>query len=760
VGAAAVVLTVLLQQTCPAQPPASLSTSPQAIAPGQTASLVVKGQRLNGASGLWTTFSAPAPLTPDVANNGQNEAECAFQVAVPADIVPGIHAVRVLSPQGASPLTALLIDDLPTVTENAANQTLETAQEIPAQCGIDGRIDNLSRDFYKFAVKAGQTVSLEVFARRLGSPLDASLYLYDEKGKILTYCDDAEGLSSDPQLVHAFKKAGVYVVEVRDIRYQGGGQHIYRLRIGDFPCVNTATPLAVQRGTQSRVDFAGISVADASPAYVSIPADWPHPWYPVSTKRAGGASSGFATVTVVDTPDAVDHEPNNTQPQAIKVPLGTSISGRFDQPGDVDRYTFAVAQGQRFLFTGITREHGSPADLLLRVLDASGNQVAAADDNGTAEGVVDFTFPAAGDFTLEVADLNRRGGPQYVYRIAAKPWEPGFTLSVSADTVSVPAGGVAALTVTTARKDFGGPIELSVEGLPAGYSVPPTHLGPGMNQVVLTIQSEAGAPATSLTGISVVGRATIGSTAFETRAQVDDELRARWNAPTYVPARLAREFALAAAPASKLTLKVDPPVVVFGKHLKATAKVVAQRGEGLDEAIALAINPAQNGLPPNVAVDVKPIEKGQQEAVLTFTANENAALGPFTIALNGTHQKDNVATVVSTPGIGLRLEPPFAVSAAVMEQPVLAKGGQLKLKISLQRNPAFTGDVKLACEKLPTGVTAGEVTFAAGQTEGEVVLSAAADAPAASVSDVSLRGICPADGKLTAVTTVPAFSVR
>src|ERR1044072_2676131 len=106
VGPTALLIQVLFQQTCFAQPPAALTTSPQALSPGQTSALVVRGQRLNGATGLWTTFSVPAPLAADVANNGQNEAECTFTVTVPPDVTPGIHAVRVLAPQGASPLTA------------------------------------------------------------------------------------------------------------------------------------------------------------------------------------------------------------------------------------------------------------------------------------------------------------------------------------------------------------------------------------------------------------------------------------------------------------------------------------------------------------------------------------------------------------------------------------------------------------------------------------------------------------------------------
>src|SRR5690606_10373173 len=112
----------------------------------------------------------------------------------------------------------------------------------------------------------GQTVAFEVFCRRLGSPMDASLYLYDDRGRILAYSDDAEGLSTDPQFLHRFEKAGEYVLEIRDIRYAGGDAFGYRLRIGDFPCIHTAFPLAARRGATTRIDFAGVSCDDAVPA--------------------------------------------------------------------------------------------------------------------------------------------------------------------------------------------------------------------------------------------------------------------------------------------------------------------------------------------------------------------------------------------------------------------------------------------------------------------------------------------------------------
>jgi hypothetical protein len=57
-------------------------------------------------------------------------------------------------------------------------------------------------------------------------------------------------------------------------------------------------------------------------------------------------------------------------------------------------------------------------------------------------------------------------------------------------------------------------------------------------------------------------------------------------------------------------------------------------------------------------------------------------------------------------------------------------------------------------------VTASEATLAAGQTEAELVLTAASDAPQVTASDVVLRATSPADGKITAAGAIPAFTVQ
>ncbi len=740
-----------------AQPPSINAVVPGAVAPGQVSTITVQGGALDGVTGIWTTIPCQSSLSPGEMN-GKEAGQVAFDLTVQPYAPVGIHAVRVFSPRGVSNLKLFCVDDLPTVAEAAGNGTLKTPQEVVIPCAIDGVVDNLTRDFFKFKAEKGQLITLEVLARRLGSPLDASLYLYAENGREIAYSDDAEGLSSDPQIAFTAPEAGNYLVEVRDIRYAGSGNHRYRLRIGDFPAVQMALPVGIARGQKTSVQFAGIGIADAAPAQLESAADAALGWTLVNSKRPGGKSSAFAYAELTMTGEVVDTEPNDTIEQGQPLALGPQISGRLDKPKDTDKYRIDAKAGQRFLFTGLTRSLAAPTDLVLRILDAKGGQLATADDEGKAEGRLNFSFPADGVYFFEVGELNKRGGNQYGYRIAVQEYQPGFMLSASADTLNVPAGGTASLAVTVARLDYAGVIDLQLTGLPAGLTSNPTRLGPGLNASVMTITATTDAPAGALTQVQLVGKAKIGDRDFEAVGDVEEALRGQWSGTRLIPPTVSRAMVLGVAPAGKLTLRTEPAEIVFGKELKATVKVIAQRGEGIDEAIPLATEPAQNALPGGITLAMKPIEKGQTEVVLEFTANDQAPLGPFTVVIVGTHKKGNDTAVAVAPGILYRTDPPFTVAVAGGAK--VAKGAQLPVKVTVTRNPAYAGEIKLTLDKATAGLTAAEVVIPADKSEAELILSAAADAAVGPAAELQVKAVSPANAKLTVSAPIAGVIVE
>lgn len=739
IGFLAVVVALSNSAFAQAPVPSIGSTSPQAVAPGQTADVKIRGGNLNAPTQLWASFPAEATLPADIAGNGTNAGEITYRLKLAPETPVGIYGVRVATAQGVSNLKLIAVDDLPSVAQTKPNSAPANAQALTLPVAVDGYVDSLSRDYYKFTVAAGQRISVEVLGRRLGSPLDSMIRLLDSKGRELAYSDDAPGLGSDSMLSYTFKDAGEYLLELRDIRFQGGGNFLYRLRIGDFPCVTVPYPMGIQKGASASVGFAGAAVQDVPAIPMNIAGDSQLAWLNVGAKFNGGKSSGFGVVSIGANPEAIEAEPNNEMSQGTRVNLGAGLNGRFDQPGDIDRFIFTAKAGQRFVFTGVTRTQGSPSDLYMRLLKADGGEVAAADDTGPLEGIINFTFPADGDYTLVVEDLHRRGGSEFAYRIAVAPHEETFQLTAAADTLNIAAGGVTIVTVNAVRGSFGGPITLSLLDAPEGIAATPAVIGPGLVTTTMTIAAGPNVPAGKVYNVRIAGTSQSGATQYQAIATVTDAQKAAFSGLPVPPPALAQMVAIGVSPAPLFVLKTDKPEIVFGKSLSASVKVVATRQANFGEDIALAVQPAQNGLPPGITAAVKPIAKGTNEVEIVFSANPQAPLGQFSAVLLGTGKLGNVTAVQPIPALFLKLDNPFALKTDFAGG-ALAKGQTLKVKVIVDRNPAYTGPITLAFQNLPKGVTAAAAMIAAGQNEAEVVLTAAADAAVGEVKNVVVQG--------------------
>jgi hypothetical protein len=147
-----------------AQAPVVNVIRPVGVQPGQTVDVRTIGGNLAGAKECWTSFGGKVPLPTDVENNGTDNGQTLYHVAVPADAQYGVHGLRVTTDKGVSGLRLLLVDDLPTVLEAGGNNALGAAQEIAVPAGVEGTVDNLARDYFRFTAQAGQTLTFEVWA--------------------------------------------------------------------------------------------------------------------------------------------------------------------------------------------------------------------------------------------------------------------------------------------------------------------------------------------------------------------------------------------------------------------------------------------------------------------------------------------------------------------------------------------------------------------------------------------------------------------
>ncbi|VTT97373.1 Hypothetical conserved protein OS=uncultured planctomycete GN=HGMM_F07G10C28 PE=4 SV=1 [Gemmataceae bacterium] len=163
-----------------------------------------------------------------------------------------------------------LLSDGPRVLDNDKNGTPETAQALAPPCDVAGRIGKKNdRHWYTFDATKGDVWTVEVFAERLGSQIDAFFLLTDEKGKVIVEQDDGLDTLSPNQFYTKSDDPGRYrfaapadgkyrlLVSARDAGIQFGVREQYVLRIAkeqpEFRlAVMPVTPHMPDAGTLAR----------------------------------------------------------------------------------------------------------------------------------------------------------------------------------------------------------------------------------------------------------------------------------------------------------------------------------------------------------------------------------------------------------------------------------------------------------------------------------------------------------------------------
>src|SRR5437868_1807258 len=182
----------------------------------------------------------------------RNASKIKVRFTVAADAVPGVRDFRIITPHGASTVGQIVIARDPVVSETADNDTPAKAQEIALPANVCGAIDKAEDlDFYKFKVEAGTGLTFHVRSQRLLNRLhdmqtrvDPMITLKTAAGVTLAAGDNY--YAGDPLLYHKFEQAGEYLLELRDVRYQGNGDWTYCIEINNRPFVTQAMPLAVK----------------------------------------------------------------------------------------------------------------------------------------------------------------------------------------------------------------------------------------------------------------------------------------------------------------------------------------------------------------------------------------------------------------------------------------------------------------------------------------------------------------------------------
>jgi hypothetical protein len=443
----------------------------------------------------------PRPANPAIAET------VTLNVTLAPDARSGDRELRLLTRAGLTNPMMFQVGQLPEVREQKEKTDIspkEQAVTLPAV--INGQIMPGDVDRYRFPARQGQQVVVAVFARALIPYLadavpgwfQATIALYDSHGKELAYDDDYR-LNPDPLLSYKIPQDGDYIIEIKDSIYRGRDDFVYRIYAGELPFVTSLFPLGGQVGKTTTVDVKGWNLPAAQMA--------PN----VATEgiqqialRNGQLVPNRISYKVDTLPEIMEQEPNNSPDTAQLVTLPAIVNGRINAPGDWDVFRFEGKAGQEIVAEVYARRLDSPLDSVLKLTDAQGQQLAFNDDHEDkgsglnthhADSYLTAKLPVNGTYFIHLGDIQRKGGPEYAYRLRLSAPQPDFELRVAPSSINLRAAGNTPLTVYALRKDgFSGEITLALTKAPAGFLLSGARIPANQSQVRLTLMAPYASP--------------------------------------------------------------------------------------------------------------------------------------------------------------------------------------------------------------------------------------------------------------------------
>jgi hypothetical protein len=629
---------------------------------------VAASPELSRTKRIW--FEGPLLPLPESQQQEDYPADMAGTVAIAKGAPVGPRRGRLITSQGAVGGLVFVVGELPEVIERETDGG-PIPERVALPVTANGRIfprDDV--DLWEFDAAAGQTVTAFVHAPSLNSPLVPRLDVLDAAGEVLAETMTYPVAGADASVRFTAPAAGKYRIRITDARSQGGPQYVYRLTI----------------------------TAAAVPDHI----------FPLKA--------------------AADGLPEVAAPQAEPVTAPAALNGRVTKPGAADEWKVELKKGAKVAFEVQARKLGSPLCAVITVADAAGKDLARAESTDPAtDPALAFQPPADGVYVVRVAERFRsRGGPHFAYRLkVTEPGggTPGFRLTLPADTVTALRGGSGRLKLAVDRSGgFGGPIPLTIDGLPEGVTVAPAAVPANANAVDLTFTAKADARVAAAK-LTVTGKATHNGSELTATAVVpgnrflSEEPAVLLAVGIPTPFKILDQYVMTSAPRGETYRRkyrierngFDGPIEVRladrqARHLQGVTGPVVVVPPGQTEVEYPAFLPPWMEMGRTCRVCVMAVGK-----VKDADGREHA------VSFSSVDQNQQMIVVVGPGRLDLELS-----RLSVRAEP----GGTMRVPVKVSRGTDLSGPVTVEAV-IPEhwrGVTAEAVTVPAGEQAGEVVL--------------------------------------
>jgi hypothetical protein len=534
VGAACLAFSVVNSAAGQA-PPVVNTIFPPGVQAGRTAEVTVGGSNLQGLQKLHGNVPGIQCERLDASR---------FRLTIPEGTQPGLYDLWGVGDNGISAPRTFAISNRTESLESEPNEAVTDAATVPLDGVINGRIEKAGDiDYYRFTARQGQRVSVECSAERIDSRLRGVLEIFDAAGRRLAVNRGYFGI--DPLIDFGVPADGSYFVKLQDLTSSGSAEHYYRLEIDTGPRVAFTVPSVIERGKASRVAVYGWNLRQASKSVetsaergshgdaefdrveVDIPPalareSWPLP-VPLQPAQAVIADAAFpfylpgsrtpVLIGVTDVPVVMDNAENHSPSSAQVIDIPCEVSGQLVAGDERDWFAIEARRGEVLHFEALGQRLGSPVDLQLSVLDASGERELArfGDEVRNSGGAFPsshldpagrWVCPADGRYLVMVRNLvgGLETDPRRIYRLSMRREEPDFVIVAlppgdAPAALNVQRGGRAALDLLAfRRRGMDGAIRVFARDLPAGLECPELWLGPGVNQTTIVVSADRETP--------------------------------------------------------------------------------------------------------------------------------------------------------------------------------------------------------------------------------------------------------------------------
>jgi hypothetical protein len=473
------------------------------------------------------------PFHADVQAGRGDEDSIRFTITPAEDTPVGVYPVRVYGPHGVSNLRLITVTNVPVFRTREPNGRhvggvldLDSAVPIEPPCMIAGGRLSSDLDLFRFKVIGNDRLVFSTRSYSTGLTPDPVFWVRGADRKTLAWAHDTPGLRRDERLDYRFSTPGEYWLEVRSTG-GAGWTNQYLLKVGDFDYAQTVFPLGGRRGELTKFTITDQNGKTETVRH-RVPDDpWLDRWQLPLSRHPGSLAWRLESGSH---PEVLEDDLTITAASDPLVDWPVTVNGRISEPQQIDRYRIRVSPGQQIRVSAEAWDLGSALDGYLMVYDPAGQRLLAqADDQvyrGDPDPALGFTVPDdVSEVTIAIADTARHGGLNHGYRLTIEHGGPDFYLWLgkkqnpfredgwakwdAADTLNLPQGGEATMTVSVRRESkvddsyykgpvegFRGPIQLRAVGLPDGVTADAVTVPVGETKASITFHATSHAPGT------------------------------------------------------------------------------------------------------------------------------------------------------------------------------------------------------------------------------------------------------------------------